>query len=105
MKVGTVLRPKESINFKITAVVSLILLSVYVVASYLRPWSPKKGLGLIFGFLATFLFIYEMSYPWRRRLAAPPFSTAKVWLQAHIYLGVVAFVAVVTEIEVLPVGR
>jgi hypothetical protein len=90
------LRPKEPRNLKITAALAGVMLVVYGVASYLGPWSPKKGLGLAFGFLATLLFVFEMAYPWRRSRARP-LGTAKAWIQAHIYLGVLAFVAVVVH--------
>ncbi len=51
------------------------------------PWSPKRGLGLGFGFLAALLFVFEMLYP-ARRPRARPFGTAQAWMQAHVYLGV-----------------
>jgi hypothetical protein len=70
------------------------MLVAYLVAAWLSVWSPKRGLGLVFGFLATFIFIFEMSYPFRRSRARP-LRNAKAWLQAHVYLGVLAFLAVV----------
>src|SRR5581483_9325546 len=93
MSVRSVVRPKQPRNFKLTALVIVVMMLVYLVSSYLRPWSPKKGLGLIFGILATLLFVFEMAYPFRRPNAWL-LGTAKAWVQAHIYLGVVAFVAV-----------
>jgi hypothetical protein len=94
MRVSQALRPKQPVNFVITAAVSLAFVVAYVVTAYLRPWSPKRGLGLLFGFLAAFLFVFEMFYP-ARRPKARPFFTAKNWIQAHVYLGVVAMLAVV----------
>jgi len=62
----------------------------------LGAWSPKRGLGLAFGVLATALFVFEMLYPVRRPRARP-LRTAKVWLQAHVYLGVIALLAVLVH--------
>lgn len=93
MNLGRVLRPKEPRNVKITAAVCAVLVLVYLLGAAFRPWSPKRGLGLIFGFLAAFAFIFEMLYP-ARRPRAWPLLTAKNWIQVHIYLGVVALLAV-----------
>ena len=96
MRPSTALRPKEPQNFKATLGVALLFLVVYAGASYLAPWSPKRGWGLAFGFLATALFVFEMAYPWRRPRARP-LRTAKIWIQAHVYLGALAFVAVLVH--------
>lgn len=93
MRVGQVLRPKQPRNLKLTLVVCVLLLLVYPVGSYFQAWSPKRGLGLIFGFLAALLFIFEMLYPYRRSRARP-LGTAKAWIQAHVYFGAIAFLAV-----------
>lgn len=93
MKVAQILRPKIGRNLYATLAACLVLLVVFVVGSLLRPWSPQRGLGLAFGFLATTLFVFEMAYPFRRPRARPLF-TAMNWAQAHVYLGVVAFLAV-----------
>lgn len=102
MKAATVLQPKETKYFKSTILASLGLAGAFALFSYAQPWSPKRGLGLVFGFLATAVFVFEMVYPWRRRIgywlggasATRPLSNAKIWLQAHIYLGVIGFLAV-----------
>lgn len=94
VKVTSVFRPKQPRNFNITLGVSAFFLLMYAVADYLWPWSPKRGLGLFFGILAALLFVFEMLYP-ARRPAARPFFTARNWIQAHVYLGAVAFVMVV----------
>jgi hypothetical protein len=94
MNVARALSPKEPRNLKTTSVVAAAMVVVYIVASILSPWSPKSGLGLAFGFAASLLFVFEMLYPWRRPRARP-LGTAKAWIQAHVYLGVLAFVAVI----------
>ena len=93
MKVSSALRPKHPRNLKATIAVSVALVILYGVMSYLYPWSPKRGLGLAFGIFATTLFVFEMLYP-ARRSRARPLRTAKVWIQAHVYLGAIAFLAV-----------
>ena len=94
MRIAQVLWPKQPRNFQITLGVSVLLLLVYGVADALWTWSPKRGLGLAFGILAALAFVFEMSYP-ARRPSAVPLLTAKNWVQAHVYLGVVALLAVV----------
>lgn len=87
------LRPKEPANARAAAVASAVLVVVFLASASRWPWSPKRGLGLFFGFLATALFVFEMIYPFRRPRARP-LRTAKAWAQAHVYLGVVALLAV-----------
>jgi hypothetical protein len=94
MSAAQVLAPKQPRNMKATAVACAVLLALYAVGALLGAWSPKRGLGLVFGFLAAFLFVFEMLYPARRPRARPLF-TARNWIQAHVYLGVVAMLAVV----------
>jgi hypothetical protein len=96
MNVGKVLRPKSPRNFVLTLVGCALLLLSYAVGSSLWPWSPKRGVGLVFGILAASIFVFEMLYPFRRSRARP-LSTAKNWLQAHVYLGVIAFLGVLAH--------
>ena len=77
----------------IAAGVALSMLVVWAVSAWLAPWSPKRGLGLVFGILASLIFVFEMAYPYRRSRARP-FGTARRWLQLHVYLGALAFLAV-----------
>jgi hypothetical protein len=93
MRIGAVVRPKQPRNLVLTAVFGVLMLLVYVVIAHFQAWSPKHGLGLVFGIGATLLFVFEMAYPWRRPRAWL-LGTAKRWIQAHVYLGVLAFVAV-----------
>jgi hypothetical protein len=92
------LAPKHPRNLKATAAVSCAFLVLYLVCASIWPWSPKRGAGLAFGVLATLLFVFEMAYPWRRPRAWL-LGTAKAWIQAHIYLGVVAFLAVLIHAD------
>jgi hypothetical protein len=88
-----VLRPKDLGNFRAAAAATLLLVAVYAAGSLLWPFSPKRGVGLGFGFLAALLFGFEMLYA-SRRPGARPLGTARNYLQAHVYLGGLAFVAV-----------
>jgi hypothetical protein len=70
------------------------MLAAWTIGAWLAPWSPKRGLGLVFGILAALVFVFEMAYPYRRSRARP-LGTARRWLQLHVYLGALAFLAVV----------
>jgi hypothetical protein len=96
VRVAQVLRPKVPRNLYLTLIVSALLVVAYLMAGRLGPWSPKRGLGLVFGIVAALLFVFEMLYP-SRRPRARPLGTARAWIQAHVYLGLVALVAVLAH--------
>ena len=87
------MRPKQPLNLLIAAAAGLVMVLVYATSAWLAPWSPKRGLGLLFGIVASLVFVFEMAYPYRRSRARP-LGTARRWLQAHVYLGALAFLAV-----------
>jgi hypothetical protein len=87
------LRPKQPLNLTIAAAAGLVMVLVYAIGAWLAPWSPKRSLGLFFGIVASLVFVFEMAYPYRRSRARP-LGTARRWLQAHVYLGALAFLAV-----------
>ena len=93
MKLGQVLRPKKPRNLQVTMALVAASLIGYLVSSQLGAWSPKRGAGLAFGFLAAALITFEMLYP-ARRPSARPLLSAQGWLQAHVYLGVLTLSAV-----------
>jgi hypothetical protein len=93
MSLRQALSPKDPRNFALTAAVGAVCVIAWLIARSLGPWSPKRGLGLVFGILAALLFVLEMLYPGRRPRARP-LGTAKAWLQAHVYLGAIAFLGV-----------
>ena len=72
------------------------MLLVYAFAAWGRTWSPKRGAGLVFGILAALVFVFEMAYPFRRPRARP-LASAKAWMQAHVYLGALAFLGVLAH--------
>ncbi len=96
MKLGRALRPKSPRNLGLAAGVSALIVVAYLAASWWTPWSPKRGLGLAFGIAAALGFVWEMAYPLRRPHARL-LGTARAWLQAHVYVGTVATVAVVAH--------
>jgi hypothetical protein len=87
------LRPKRPRNLAVAAGVGLVMVLVFAVGAWMTPWSPKRGPGLAFGIIAASVFVFEMAYPWRRARARP-LGTAQRWLQAHVYLGALALLAV-----------
>lgn len=93
MSVAKALRPKYPANLKLTLLGAGALFLVYLLAAWLAPWSPKSAAGLAFGTLAALLFFFDMAYP-ARRPRATPLRSARHWLQAHVYLGSLAFLAV-----------
>lgn len=90
--------PRRPRNFQLTAVASALIVLAFLAGGLSGgwPWSPKRGAGLACGFLAALLFGFEMAYPLRRP-AARAASTAMAWIQAHVYLGGLAFVAVLAH--------
>ena len=103
MRLSQVVRPKEPRNLVITAGVAAVFLLMWAIAAYLWPWSPKRGFGLAFGIFAALAFVFEMLYP-SRRPRAWPFGTAKAWIQAHVYVGALAMLAVILHAGGLPHG-
>jgi len=96
LSIQQALRPKSPRNFAIAAGAGVLLMIVYGVAAWGRVWSPKRGIGLAFGILAALVFVFEMAYPLRRPKARP-LGSAKAWMQAHVYLGFLAFLAALSH--------
>jgi hypothetical protein len=96
MSMQSALKPKVPRNLLLALGGVVLVFLVYAFAAWGKVWSPKRGAGLVFGFVAAFLFLFEMAYPFRRPRARP-LGTAKAWLQAHVYLGVLAFLFVVAH--------
>jgi len=93
MTLQKVLRPKQPLNLALAVLACAFALGLYWIATALGPFSPKRGVGLLFGILAALFFVFEMVYPFRRPRARP-LGRAQVWLQLHIYVGLVAFLGV-----------
>jgi hypothetical protein len=103
MRLSQAIRPKEPRNLVITLGVAAFFILVWLVAIWLWPFSPKRGFGLAFGIFAALAFIFEMLYP-SRRPRARPLGTARAWIQAHVYLGGLAMLAVWMHAGGLPHG-
>lgn len=91
-----VIRPKEPRALALTAALALGMLALFALVQWRVGWSPKRGTGLAFGIAAGLAFVFEMLYP-SRRPRARPLGSARRWLQAHVYLGALALVAVVVH--------
>jgi hypothetical protein len=96
VRVGQALVPKEPRNLRLTLVASAGFVVLFLAGKWLAPWSPKRGFGLVFGIFAALAFVFEMVYP-SRRPKAWPLGTARRWIQAHVYVGVLAMLAVVVH--------
>jgi len=96
VRVGQVLTPKEPKNLRLTLIATFVFVVLFFVGSWLGPWSPKRGFGLGFGIFAALAFLFEMVYP-SRRPKAWPLGTARNWIQAHVYVGILAMVAVIVH--------
>jgi len=72
-----ILQPKQPTNLYVTAGVSVLVVAAWLAGTLMGAWSPKRGLGRRPGLLRT----------------------ARTWLQAHVYLGVVAFLAVLAHAD------
>jgi hypothetical protein len=93
MSLRRVLAPKRPRNLKASLAVGVLMLVAFGVAAWFGRYSPKRGLGLAFGIAAAAAFAFEMLYS-ARRPRAWPLRSAQAWIQAHVYLGALAFVAV-----------
>jgi hypothetical protein len=103
MRFADALRPKSPKNLRLTLIVAASFLFAWGLGAYLWPWSPKRGLGLAFGIFAALAFVFEMLYP-TRRPRARPLGTARAWIQAHVYVGALAMLAVLIHAGGLPHG-
>jgi hypothetical protein len=93
MPTPTFLKPKQPRNLRATGIVALVMLLAWAVPAWLWVWSPKRGFGLAFGILASLSFVFLMAYP-SRRPRAWPMGTAQRWIQSHVYVGILAMLAV-----------
>lgn len=87
------LGPKEPKNLNRTLVAVAVMLGAAMLGlRWSGSWNPKRGMGLAFGILAALLLVLGMLYSSRplRRL-----TSARAWMQAHVYLGWLALVAVI----------
>ena len=66
---------------------------VYAVASWRGPGAPSAGSASPSASWPRSLFVFEMALPVRGGRGRGPLGTAKAWMQAHVYLGVLALLA------------
>lgn len=76
------------------AVAALVLVAIalfaYVATTIGRPLDPARGAGLVFGIVASVLFVVEALYPLRRKLLSKPLGNARRWIQLHVWGGLMA---------------
>jgi hypothetical protein len=93
MSLRRVFAPKRPRNLKATLLAGLLMLASFALAALGAEGAPQRGVGLTFGILAALAFVFEMLYP-ARRPRAWPLRDAQAWVQAHVYLGALAFLGV-----------
>jgi hypothetical protein len=106
MATSPVFRPKRPAWFRAFAGAVVVSMLVYGVWRWWTPWRPGRWGGLLFGTLATAVFVVDALYPLRRRLMSWPLQSAQHWLQFHIYGGVLACLFVFIHMGFrLPAGQ
>lgn len=65
-------------------------LAAFLAIESVRPWDPARAGGLVFGLVASVIYLVDLLYPLRRRLLGFPFGNARRWIQFHIYGGCLA---------------
>ncbi len=91
MRIVAATRPKKPRVFAATLGVALLLVALHGFGLSRGRFDPGRGLGLLFGVVAAAGYVFAAAYPWRRR--ASRLAPARVWTQAHVYLGSLAFLA------------
>lgn len=91
MRIATAVRPQQPRVFAATLGLALLLVAVHAIGLARGRFDPGRGLGLCFGVVAASGYLFAAAYPWRRRAARV--APARIWAQAHVYVGFLAFVA------------
>jgi len=78
------------------AIVAAVSVAAYALASYRTPGGGHGGTpaGLAFGIAATALIVFECLLTGRKKLPASRLGSVRWWLQAHIWLGLLAVILV-----------
>jgi len=92
-RIRQVLKPTEPRLLAITVAAALTLTVGQIAYSQFWPWSAKRDLGLALGIIAALAFVGEMLYSARRRVVA--LGRVRIWLQAHVHVGILGLVAAV----------
>jgi len=94
LRISSAFLPKQPRNLLLTLAGAATLLALCTFNPGGTPPSPKRGLGLFCGVAAAAVYVLGACHPLRRRSRRIP---AMMWLQAHVYLGSLAFLAVLVH--------
>jgi hypothetical protein len=94
MKLRTALGPRGPQWLQATAAASAVLVALYARTARAAYFRSSSRWGLAFGALATLVFLFEVAYPLRRPRGWP-LGDAQKWREGHVYLGLIALLAVV----------
>lgn len=91
MRIAAAVRPKQPRAFAAALAVAVALLVLHAAGLARGRFDPGRGLGLGFGIVAAAGYLFAAAYPWRHR--ASRVAPARVFTQAHVYVGALAFLA------------
>ena len=79
-----------------TTAIALASTAAYLAYAVLSVNGPSGGtaMGLVFGFGATGVIIFECLLSLRKKYPASPIGRVSLWLRAHIWLGLLSFLLV-----------
>lgn len=81
-------------RWAVAIVAAIVVLAIlYAIYALLSPNGPRGGsaMGLIFGYAAGCIFVFECLLTLRKKLASSLIGRVQTWLRAHIWLGVLCF--------------
>jgi len=69
---------------------------IYGIYAWLSANGPRGGsaVGLAFGFAGTAIIVFECLLSLRKKYPASPLGRLKIWLRAHVWLGLLSFLLI-----------
>jgi hypothetical protein len=79
-----------------SAIVTVISSVAYLLYALLSPNGPRGGspTGLVFAFAGSAVIVFECLLSARKKFPASPLGRVKVWMRAHVWLGLLSFVLI-----------